>query len=76
MIEGRFLYDVVEANNGSQGSVQILFIFFIIYGTVIIMNLITAWIVVNQRDVNSEIILATERIEEIIGSTIIEGKGI
>ena len=42
----------------------------------IIMNLITAWIVVNQRDVNSEIILATERIEEIIGSTIIEGKGI
>ena len=33
------------------------------------MNLITAWIVVNQRDANSEIILAEQQIEEITGST-------
>ena len=67
--EGRFLYDYVEDVNGSQFSVQVLYVLFIIYGSVIVMNLITAWIVVNQRDANSEIILAEQQIEEITGST-------
>lgn len=68
-VEGRFLYDPVEKVNGSQFSVQLLFIMFIIYGSVIVMNLITAWIVVNQQDADSQIILVKSRIEEIIGST-------
>ena len=68
-VEGRFLYDRVAKNNGSQFSVQLLFIMFIIYGSVIVMNLITAWIVVNQQDADSQIILVKSRIEEIIGST-------
>ena len=42
---------------------------FFIYGTIIIANLITAWIVVNQKDANTEIILAKQRIEEITGSS-------
>jgi hypothetical protein len=67
--EGRFLYDYVEKIDGSQFSVQVLFVLFIVYGSVIVMNLITAWIVVNQRDANSEIILAEQQIEEITGST-------
>jgi hypothetical protein len=67
--EGRFLYDYVEEVNGSQFSVQVLYVLFIVYGSVIVMNLITAWIVVNQRDANSEIILAEQQIEEITGST-------
>ena len=67
--EGRFLYDYVESIDGSQFSVQVLFVLFIVYGSVIVMNLITAWIVVNQRDANSEIILAEQQIEEITGST-------
>ena len=68
-VEGRFLYDHVAGINGSQYSVQLLFIMFIIYGSVIVMNLITAWIVVNQQDADSQIILVKSRIEEIIGST-------
>ena len=67
--EGRFLYDYVESIDGSQYSVQVLYVLFIVYGSVIVMNLITAWIVVNQRDANSEIILAEQQIEEITGST-------
>ena len=67
--EGRFLYDYVESIDGSQFSVQVLYVLFIVYGSVIVMNLITAWIVVNQRDANSEIILAEQQIEEITGST-------
>ena len=42
---------------------------FFIYGTIIIANLITAWIVVNQKDADTEIILAKQRIEEITGSS-------
>ena len=68
-VEGRFLYDPVAKVNGSQFSVQLLFLMFIIYGSVIVMNLITAWIVVNQQDADSQIILVKSRIEEIIGST-------
>ena len=68
-IEGRFLYDHVAEVDGSNVSVQILFISFLIYGSVIIMNLITAWIFVNEQDVDSEIILAQQRIEEITGVT-------
>ena len=68
-VEGRFLYDPVANVNGSQFSVQLLFLMFIIYGAVIVMNLITAWIVVNQQDADSQIILVKSRIEEIIGST-------
>ena len=42
---------------------------FFIYGTIIIANLITAWIVVNQKHAETEIILAKQRIEEITGSS-------
>ena len=42
---------------------------FFIYGTIIIANLITAWIVVNQKDAKTEVILAKQRIEEITGSS-------
>ena len=42
---------------------------FFIYGTIIIANLITAWIVVNQKDAETEIILAKQRVEEITGSS-------
>ena len=68
-VEGRFLYDAVAKVDGSQFSVQLLFLMFIIYGSVIVMNLITAWIVVNQQDVDSQIILVKSKMEEIIGST-------
>ena len=65
-----FVYDKVEENHGSNFSVQFMFIMFIIYGSMIIVNLITAWIVVNQRDAqDTEVILATQRIEEIRGMT-------
>ena len=50
-------------------SVQIMVTMFFIYGTIIIANLITAWIVVNQKDADTEIILAKQRIEEITGSS-------
>ena len=68
-VEGRFLYDRVAEVNGSQFSVQLLFLMFIIYGSVIVMNLITAWIVVQQADADSQIILVKSKMEEIIGST-------
>ena len=65
-----FVYDKVKENRGSNFSVQIMFVMFIIYGSMIIVNLITAWIVVNQRDAqDTEVILATQRIEEIRGMT-------
>ena len=65
-----FVYDRVEENYGSNISVQFMFIMFIIYGSMIIVNLITAWIVVNQKDAqDTEVILATQRIEEIRGTT-------
>ena len=68
--EGNFVYDKVDEINGSNWSVQILLILFIFYGSFIIMNLITAWIVINQRDANeTEVILAKQRIEEISGVT-------
>ena len=65
-----FVYDKVKENRGSNFSVQIMFVMFIIYGSMIIVNLITAWIVVNQRDAqDTEVILAMQRIEEISGMT-------
>ena len=68
--ESNFVYDKVDKINGSNWSVQILLILFIFYGSFIIMNLITAWIVINQRDANeTEVILAKQRIEEISGVT-------
>ena len=64
--EDNFLWDKVKQTSGSNGSVQFMFILFIIYGSIILMNLITAWIVVKQRDATeTEIILAKQRIEEI-----------
>ena len=65
-----FLFDQVEKVHGSKVSVQLMLIMFIIYGSLIIMNLITAWIVITQRDANeTEVILAKQRIEEISGAT-------
>ena len=66
--EGHFVHDRVNQNNGSQISAQIMFIMFFIYGSVIIVNLITAWIVVNQKDASdTDVILAKQRIQEISG---------
>ena len=48
---------------------QIVVTMFFIYGTIIIANLITAWIVVSQKDAKTELILAKQRIEEITGSS-------
>ena len=67
--EDHFIYDKVDEFRGSNYSTQIMFLMFIVYGSMIILNLITAWIVVNQRDANSEIILESKRIEEICGMT-------
>ena len=68
--EAHFVYDTVNQTNGSQISVQIMFIMFIIYGSLIIVNLITAWIVVNQKDASdTDMILAKQRIQEISGIT-------
>ena len=68
--EEHFVYDTVKTNNGSQFSVQIMFVMFIIYGSMIIVNLITAWIVVNQQDASdTDMILAKQRIQEISGIT-------
>ena len=65
-----FVYDTVKETNGSQFSVQIMFVMFIIYGSMIIVNLITAWIVVNQKDASdTDMILAKQRIQEISGIT-------
>ena len=68
--EGNFVYDKVNQTNGSQISVQIMFIMFIILGSMIIVNLITAWIVVNQKDASdTDMILTKQRIQEISGIT-------
>ena len=65
-----FLYDEVKSHHGNATLIQILLIMFIIYGSFIIMNLITAWIVIYQKNVNeSEIILAKQRIEEVTSAT-------
>ena len=53
---------------------QIMVTMFFIYGTIIIANLITAWIVVNQKDAETEIILAKQRVEEITGSSEVSKK--
>ena len=45
-----FVYDEVKKIHGSNISVQFMFVIFIVQGSMIIMNLITAWIVVNQQD--------------------------
>ena len=68
--QGNFLYDNVEKNKGSKASVQILLILLMIYGSLIIMNLITAWIVVCHHTIDeSQVILEKQRIEEISGVT-------
>ena len=68
--EDNFLYDKVGKIQGSNISVQFMFIVFIVQGSMIIMNLITAWIVVNQQDATeTKLILAEQRIEEISGMT-------
>ena len=66
--EDNFIYDQVEEVKGSKWSVQIMLIMFIVYGSLIIMNLITAWIVITQNAADqTEVILAQQRIEEISG---------
>jgi hypothetical protein len=66
--QDNFIYDKVEEVKGSKLSVQIMLIMFIVYGSLIIMNLITAWIVINQNAADqTEVILAQQRIEEIRG---------
>ena len=67
--EDHYVYDKVKETNGSQFSVQIMFVMFMIYGGMIIVNLITAWIVVNQKNSETERILAKQRIQEISGMT-------
>ena len=68
--EDNFVYDKVTKIHGSNVSVQFMFIVFIVQGSMIIMNLITAWIVVNQQDATeTKLILAKQRIEEISGMT-------
>lgn len=69
----KWLYDNIKEIGGSNFSVQIMVTMFFIYGTIIIANLITAWIVVNQKDAETEIILAKQRVEEITGSSEIVG---
>ena len=59
--EDNFIYDKVGEVKGSKWSVQIMLIMFIVYGSLVIMNLITAWIVITQ----TEVILAQHRIQEI-----------
>ena len=60
-----FLYDNVSATEGANHSVQIMLVFFIIYGILIIMNLIVALMVNKMNVAEAEIILAQQRIEEI-----------
>lgn len=48
--ETHFYYDIVAESHGQNFSVQIMFVFFVVYGGIIMMNLIMATIVVNQRD--------------------------
>ena len=64
--EEHFVYDKVTQVGGSQFSVQLMFILFIIQGSIIIANLITGLIVVNHKNAaDYEMILARQRIEEI-----------
>ena len=68
--QDNFVYDEVKKVHGSNISVQFMFVVFIVQGSMIIMNLITAWIVVNQQDATeTKLILAKQRIEEISGMT-------
>ena len=60
-----FLYDNVKETEGANHSVQLMLIIFIIYGILIIMNLIVALMVDKTDAAEAEIILATQRIEEI-----------
>ena len=60
-----FLYDNVKATEGANGSVQFMLIIFIVYGILIIMNLIVALMVNKMDSAEAEIILAQQRIEEI-----------
>ena len=60
-----FLYDNVKEIKGANHSVQIMLVFFIIYGILIIMNLIVALMVNKMNVAEAEIILAQQRIEEI-----------
>ena len=60
-----FLYDNVDETEGANHSVQLMLIIFIIYGILIIMNLIVALMVDKTDAAEAEIILATQRIEEI-----------
>ena len=56
--ETHFYYDKVAEWHGQNVSVQILFVLFVVYGGIIMMNLIMATIVVNQKDESdSELIL-------------------
>ena len=73
-LEDNFVASKVKKDHGSNGSVQMLLVFLIIYGSLIIMNLITAWIVdCQQIKTETEVILAEQRIEEISGMTTISG---
>ena len=60
-----FLYDNVKETEGANHSVQFMLIIFIIYGILIIMNLIVALMVNKMDSAEAEIILARQRIEEI-----------
>ena len=56
--ETHFYYDKVAESHGQNFSVQIMFVLFVVYGGIIMMNLIMATIVVNQKDASdSELIL-------------------
>ena len=60
-----FLYDKVKDTNGANLSVQLMLVIFIIYGILIIMNLIVALMVAKMDVAEAEITLAQQRIEEI-----------
>ena len=56
--ETHFYFDKVAEYHGQNFSVQIMFVLFVVYGGIIVMNLIMATIVVNQKDASdSELIL-------------------
>ena len=70
--EDNFVYLNVKEKHGSNISVQFLLILFIIYGSLIIMNLVTAWIVINQHEIRqTNVILAKQRIQELSGMTVL-----
>ena len=60
-----FLYDNVKASEGANFSAQFMLVLFIIYGILIIMNLIVALMVNKMDSAEAEVILAKQRIEEI-----------